>query len=171
MTRCTAARGFSVRNTLAGYLRKGMEVAPQLSCACNPGKVYASAASYRNHLRCQRHRRFAQSGESRDLRVRLGRAEREIARLQARVKELLTLLHRPRRRKVGAAAKKRVAARQKWSCAACQTMLTASYEVDHIEPVYLGGSNDPINLQALCPECHRCKTQRDRDRIERELTA
>ena len=147
-----------------------MELAERLSCACNPGKMYASAASYRNHLRCQRHIRFIQSDKSKDLRVRLGRAEREIARLQARVKELLLILHKPRRRKVGPATKKRVAAGQKWSCAACRTLLTASYEIDHIEPVYLGGSNDATNLQALCPECHRCKTQRDRARVE-ELIA
>ena len=147
-----------------------MEVAKRLTCACNPGKVYASPASFRNHLQSQRHRRFAQSSESRNLRVRLGHAEQEIAQLRARVKELLLLLHKPCRRKVGTATKKQVAAQQKWACAKCEVMLTASYEVDHIKPVYLGGSNDTVNLQALCPECHRCKTQRDRARVD-ELTA
>jgi hypothetical protein len=34
----------------------------------------------------------------------------------------------------------------------------AGYDIDHIQPLFLGGSNDPTNLQALCPSCHRVKT-------------
>jgi hypothetical protein len=34
----------------------------------------------------------------------------------------------------------------------------AGYDIDHIQPLFLGGSNDPANLQALCPSCHRVKT-------------
>jgi hypothetical protein len=34
----------------------------------------------------------------------------------------------------------------------------AGYDIDHIHPLFLGGSNDPTNLQALCPSCHRVKT-------------
>lgn len=34
----------------------------------------------------------------------------------------------------------------------------AGYDIDHIQPLFLGGSNDPCNLQALCPSCHRVKT-------------
>lgn len=35
----------------------------------------------------------------------------------------------------------------------------ASYEVDHIIELRGGGSNDPSNLQALCPNCHSYKTR------------
>ena len=143
-----------------------MELASRLTCKCNPGKVYCSPASFRSHLKSQRHKRFQTLGETKDLRVRLGQAEREVTQLKERVKQLLLLLHTPRRRKVGEGAKKRVAASQAWVCAACDKLLTASYEVDHIEPVYLGGSNDAENLQALCPECHHNKTQQDRSRLD-----
>jgi 5-methylcytosine-specific restriction endonuclease McrA len=37
-------------------------------------------------------------------------------------------------------------------------------EVDHIEPLYKGGDDNPYsdaNRQALCEECHAEKTRRD----------
>lgn len=34
-------------------------------------------------------------------------------------------------------------------------------ELDHIVPVFRGGSNDDSNLQWLCTECHREKTAQD----------
>ena len=40
-------------------------------------------------------------------------------------------------------------------------MLDETYEIDHITPLYKGGTNDIINLQALCPNCHRKKTIMD----------
>jgi 5-methylcytosine-specific restriction endonuclease McrA len=43
-------------------------------------------------------------------------------------------------------------------------------EIDHIIPLELGGTNDPINLQALCPSCHIFKTSvLDRGVIEKLL--
>ena len=57
--------------------------------------------------------------------------------------------------------KKRVAYRQKYRCALCNILLPPTYQVDHITPLFLGGSNHPTNLQALCPNCHADKTQTD----------
>ena len=43
-------------------------------------------------------------------------------------------------------------------------------EIDHIIPLELGGTNDQINLQALCPGCHIFKTSvLDRGVIEKLL--
>jgi DNA helicase-2/ATP-dependent DNA helicase PcrA len=39
---------------------------------------------------------------------------------------------------------------------------TAGYEVDHIRPLALGGTNGLTNLQALCPSCHVRKTRSQR---------
>jgi hypothetical protein len=58
--------------------------------------------------------------------------------------------------------KKVVAANQQWSCKMCNRMLEASYEVDHINPLYNGGTNDINNLQALCRNCHGKKTINDK---------
>ncbi len=67
-----------------------------------------------------------------------------------------------KKRKVSATAKKYVAANQKWLCNMCNNLLDASYEVDHIKPLYKGGGNEVSNLQALCRNCHGNKTIYDK---------
>ena len=45
--------------------------------------------------------------------------------------------------------------RQKWKCAACRTCLKRSgYHKDHIIALSAGGSNEPVNIQLLCPPCN-----------------
>ena len=61
-------------------------------------------------------------------------------------------------RKVSAGTKKVVAADQEWKCGHCQQLLTASYEIDHIKPLFKGGTNERTNLMALCRNCHGEKT-------------
>jgi 5-methylcytosine-specific restriction enzyme A len=48
-------------------------------------------------------------------------------------------------------------------CAECKRQKRVSYgmELDHIKPLHLGGSNAPENLQWLCVEHHREKSQRE----------
>jgi 5-methylcytosine-specific restriction protein A len=65
-------------------------------------------------------------------------------------------------RKVSQTTKKLVAAKQKWTCGLCGQLLDETYEVDHIIPLYKGGTNDPSNLMAIDPICHRKKTIADR---------
>lgn len=65
-------------------------------------------------------------------------------------------------RKVSESLKKYVASNQKWKCKLCGNLLEATYEVDHIKPLYKGGTNDFNNLQALCRNCHGNKTLEDR---------
>ena len=36
----------------------------------------------------------------------------------------------------------------------------AGFQIDHKVEVKHGGTNDPANLQALCPSCHSVKTKR-----------
>ena len=40
--------------------------------------------------------------------------------------------------------------------------LVRGWEVDHITPVSMGGSDDVGNLQLLCKECHQEKTGQER---------
>lgn len=65
------------------------------------------------------------------------------------------------KRSVTAIQKKYVAARQKWKCQSCGALLDETYEVDHIVPLYQGGTNETNNLQALCRQCHGKKTIRE----------
>ena len=61
--------------------------------------------------------------------------------------------------------KKVVAYRQKYKCAACDCLLPPAYQVDHIKPLALGGTNGLTNLQALCTQCHTSKTRQQRRAI------
>jgi hypothetical protein len=66
------------------------------------------------------------------------------------------------KRNVTGLMKKKVAADQGWKCGHCKTTLDATFEVDHIKALFNGGTNDPSNLVALCPNCHRKKTVAER---------
>jgi len=67
-----------------------------------------------------------------------------------------------KKRCVNNTMKKVVASDQKWECGLCHNLLDASYEIDHIVPLYKGGINDRSNLMALCRNCHGMKTINDR---------
>jgi hypothetical protein len=66
------------------------------------------------------------------------------------------------KRNVTGLMKKKVAASQKWQCGHCKALLEETFEVDHIQALYKGGTNDESNLVALCPNCHRKKTVDER---------
>lgn len=60
-------------------------------------------------------------------------------------------------------------ARSGWKCESCKCVLPAAFEVDHIIPLEDGGLDCiEANAQALCPNCHAGKTQKERRvRVER----
>lgn len=49
---------------------------------------------------------------------------------------------------------------QKWKCAICKEKLV-KYDIDHIQPVSKGGTNEKHNLQLLCQRCNRTKQAKD----------
>lgn len=83
---------------------------------------------------------------------------------QPSLKKIFSLPKEPEdgKRLVSESTKKFVASKQGWKCGLCQKTLDETYEVDHITPLYKGGSNNPSNLMALDPICHRKKTNADR---------
>ena len=62
------------------------------------------------------------------------------------------------KRVVSETKKKYVAANQDWMCKKCNNKLPACFEVDHIQRLDQGGSNNVTNLVALCRTCHGEKT-------------
>lgn len=62
------------------------------------------------------------------------------------------------KRNLNNTVKKLIAANQQWKCKKCHNLLDASYEIDHIIPLYKYGTNHVNNLQALCRNCHGKKT-------------
>lgn len=76
------------------------------------------------------------------------------------------------------ASKKRIGEllkRQRGLCASCPAVLAkinngmvficAPFDVDHVHPLNLLGSQDDDNLQCLCVPCHKAKTKTDIKRI------
>lgn len=71
-------------------------------------------------------------------------------------------------RKVSNLTKKKVASCQEWKCKSCSSLLDECFEIDHIICIKDGGSNEESNLQALCPNCHRKKTNNDISKPKKE---
>ena len=89
--------------------------------------------------------------------TRIAQRRCEHRRVQAWKREIS-----PYRRVLSESEKKRVAAAQKYTCARCERQLTHLYEVDHVEEQSIRKNHHFSNLQALCPGCHKAKTDADR---------
>jgi 5-methylcytosine-specific restriction protein A len=49
------------------------------------------------------------------------------------------------------------------NCARCKfEFLASALDVDHVIPLYQGGTDTADNLQALCKVCHKIKTNEDK---------
>ena len=84
------------------------------------------------------------------------------------------LWHKSKRKKFTEVQKRVIACHQAYRCASSycsQQKLPETWELDHVRPLFLGGSNyydfkDPSNpennLQILCPLCHARKTQQEK---------
>ncbi len=57
-------------------------------------------------------------------------------------------------------------------CAACSKggKVSLATELDHIIPLFKGGSDEPENFQGLCGSCHKDKTAKDLGRRRRSAT-
>ncbi len=65
------------------------------------------------------------------------------------------------KRNITSFQKRSIPASQKWRCNICVELLPLCFEIDHIIPIFMGGSNADINLEALCNNCHGIKTRKE----------
>ena len=72
-------------------------------------------------------------------------------------------------RTVSETTKKTIGARQEWKCSGskCNLILPSTYQIDHIIPHSISNDDSEENLQAMCPNCHSLKTQRENSRISK----
>jgi 5-methylcytosine-specific restriction protein A len=110
----------------------------------------------------------------------LAAKDEQLAAKDKQIKELIERLiatHTPPPIRPGAARgtkrknmtepqRRKIALRQNFKCAnpdgKCK--LTGSfeeYDVDHVIPLFLDGDDEEWNMQALCPACHRRKTENE----------
>ena len=77
----------------------------------------------------------------------------------------------PPQRKWTSSEKRSVGARQGWKCAQCGQLLPATFEVDHVHALHLGGVDClETNAEALCNACHSKKSLQERMDLERRRT-
>ena len=69
------------------------------------------------------------------------------------------------KRKLKEKDKKIIASAQEWKCKKCFELLPSSFQVDHIIPFSISKNDSHSNLEALCPNCHSKKTQKEHSRI------
>ena len=50
---------------------------------------------------------------------------------------------------------------QRGQCAECEGRLDDGFEIDHVISIAMGGSHEPGNWLAKCPDCHLRKTKAD----------
>lgn len=74
-----------------------------------------------------------------------------------------------RRKKTSVLVFKKLGERQDWKCNLCHSTLESTAQVDHISPLWCGGTNDEDNLQILCVRCHAIKTQQEAESRQRGL--
>jgi hypothetical protein len=68
--------------------------------------------------------------------------------------------YRPVRRFLDEDEKQKLTKDQNMKCNLCDKKC-AKFEYDYVTPIALGGSNDILNFQALCKECHQQKTEQE----------
>ena len=64
--------------------------------------------------------------------------------------------------------RKTILERDKHLCQSCKAkgQITKATTVDHIKPKAEGGTDDPANLQCICDDCHKAKTEAERAKAQ-----
>lgn len=155
-----------VRASLNRYRTKYPERAKASTArynAANAEHVKARKARYREANRIKQ----IQYNRTRYALNRDQLAEKQRARQQARPEIFAAYARNRHARKKAAEGHhtaediQRIYRAQNGRCAICKTKLDQKYDVDHIKPLKLGGSNWPANLQILCKTCNCSKNAKD----------
>jgi 5-methylcytosine-specific restriction endonuclease McrA len=148
-----------------------MRAQEKIRRAANPERVKLNARhQYEIHKEkiLERNRRYYEANKDaiREQRKIYGEAKKEEAIARARKwrkenPEMARALRSNRkerlRRAIGTYTGddiKRLIKMQRQKCGGCRVSIKNKFHVDHIMPIALGGTNEPRNLQILCPTCN-----------------
>ena len=65
------------------------------------------------------------------------------------------------RKNISSGMLKKIGARQRWRCIMCRHTLSATFQIDHRDPLHNGGADEIHNMDAICSQCHRLKTHKE----------
>lgn len=132
----------------------------------NKEKIFAKAKSWYDSRKNEKQFKDAASSRAREWYAK--NRDRAIARQKEynvrNPENVITSSHNRRARKNSADGShtaqdiKQLFALQRGKCACCKVGINDGYHVDHVIPLSLGGSNDRLNLQLLCPTCNLQKS-------------
>lgn len=84
--------------------------------------------------------------------------ERSVEELHLKCGETMIIIQMIKRKKLTELMRRMIARQQDWRCAMCLELLDASFDIDHIIALCNNGEDKVGNMQALCANCHRKKT-------------
>jgi 5-methylcytosine-specific restriction endonuclease McrA len=140
---------------------------------CNCGYMTQNRGNWSKHRKICKHvaeeRRDSEMVEL--LKQQLATKDEQLAAKDRQIEELLQANKvkkraPPTRKTLSEPKRRRIAAAQNWKCANPDGMCLLKgdleeYDVDHRISLARDGKDIPENMQALCPACHRRKTERD----------
>ncbi len=159
---------------ICGYtaLKRNTVVRHQRSCKqhlITQALKQSEAASELNALRARIDEKEARINQ---MEIQMAEQKEQMAVKDRQIEQLIKTNppNRPmttKRKRMTEPQRRKIALRQNFKCAnpdgECKLIdgNLKEYDVDHVDPLFLGGPDDESNMQALCPACHRRKTERD----------
>ena len=132
------------------------------SCKLVPNEKDARIATLEKDNDALKQQLLAKDEQLKDLQEEIKRLLKEEIDHMRKRKQTRKRVHRTELERL------KIAKRQQWLCAGSECPAATrgeeleEYDIDHIIPLSLGGTEDHNNLQALCPVCHRKKTDQER---------
>lgn len=130
--------------------RKKQEFGPYKS------EISAAKAYDKYALKFHKHKAVLNFGPN-PLKIEKDKIEQEEKEAEKQAKKIKNH-YAHKRKQFPLVTRQTICAKQGWNCNFCGDRLGSLYIVDHMVPLFLGGTNEEYNLQSICPTCDKFKT-------------